>query len=80
MRNLLRYLRKSGSPRSAIHGFLFVVFTATGLGAPGAACAQSDDLIDAIRDLAKESFDPVKIGAGYAAMVDFAVSRDISSA
>lgn len=47
---------------------------------PGSALAQSDDLIDAIRDIAKESFDPVKIGAGYAAMVDFAVSRDISSA
>ena len=47
---------------------------------PGTACAQSDDLIDAIRELARESFDPVKIGAGYAAMVDFAVSRDISSA
>ena len=51
-----------------------------GLCLPGLASAQSDDLIDAIRDLAKESFDPVKIGAGYAAMVDFAVSRDISSA
>lgn len=44
------------------------------------ASAQSDDLVEAIRELAKASFDPVKIGAGYAAMVDFAVSRDISSA
>ena len=51
-----------------------------GLCFSGLAFAQSDELIDAIRDLAKESFDPVKIGAGYAAMVDFAVSRDISSA
>jgi hypothetical protein len=59
---------------------LLVAFAVAGLCGPGAASAQSDDLIDAIRELAKESFDPVKIGAGYAAMVDFAVSRDISSA
>lgn len=63
-----------------MHAWLFVVSAATGLCASGPAFAQSDDLVDAIRDIAKETFDPVKIGAGYAAMVDFAVSRDISSA
>jgi hypothetical protein len=59
---------------------LLAVVAAFSLFLPGLASAQSDDLIDAIRELAKESFDPVKIGAGYAAIVDFAVSRDISSA
>jgi hypothetical protein len=59
---------------------LLVAMAALCLCLPGLASAQSDDLIDAIRELAKESFDPVKIGAGYAAIVDFAVSRDISSA
>ena len=59
---------------------LVVCVAVWGFGFPGLAAAQSDDLIDAIRELAKESFDPVKIGAGYAAIVDFAVSRDISSA
>lgn len=59
---------------------ILAVIAALGLCWPGFAHAQSDDLIDTIRELAKESFDPVKIGAGYAAIVDFAVSRDISSA
>ena len=66
---------KSVARAAAIAGFVML-----GLSAAGPAAAQSDDLVDAIRELAKATFDPVKIGAGYAAMVDFAVSRDISSA
>ena len=65
---------------SAFRALPVALFAVTGLCCPGLAAAQSDDLIDAIRELASESFDPVKIGAGYAAIVDFAVSRDISSA
>ena len=65
---------------SAIRASLLSAIAALGLCFPGFASAQSSDLIDAVRELAKESFDPVKIGAGYAAIVDFAVSRDISSA
>ncbi|MCJ7557687.1 MAG: hypothetical protein MUP90_12345 [Gammaproteobacteria bacterium] len=53
---------------------------ATLLGCPIVAYSQSDPAIDLIRQLAEENFDSVNIGAGYAAMVDFAVSRDISSA
>jgi hypothetical protein len=49
-------------------------------GVPVAALAQTDEEIDLIRQAAQDAFDPVKIGAGYAAIVDFAVSRDISSA
>jgi len=78
--NMLRCLRgiirhAPGMHESVIAGIALLVVCF-----PGSALAQSDDLIDAIRDIAKESFDPVKIGAGYAAMVDFAISRDISSA
>ena len=58
---------------------IFAGIVILGLCVPGVASAQSDDVIDAIRELAQETFDPVKIGAGYAAIVDFAVSRDISS-
>ena len=53
---------------------------ATLLGCPIVAYSQSGPAIDLVRQLAEENFDSVNIGAGYAAMVDFAVSRDISSA
>ena len=79
-KSLLRIFRKSRPRGSAMHVFILVVSAAAGLCVSGPAFAQSDDPIDAIRDLAKATFDPVEIGAGYAAMVDFAVSRDISSA
>jgi len=59
---------------------MMLSFLATLLGCPAVAYSQSDPAIDAIRQLAEDSFDSVSIGAGYAAMVDFAVSRDISSA
>lgn len=75
-----KVLQGGTSCNSTIRGFLFAAAALLALGFPAHASAQTDDLIDAIRDLARESFDPVKIGAGYAAMVDFAVSRDISSA
>ena len=42
------------------------------------AAAQSD--IDAIRELVAAQLQGVQVGAGYAAIVDFAVSRDISAA
>jgi len=44
------------------------------------ASAQTDEEIDALRDAARKSFDPRKIGAGYAAIISFAVSPDISTA
>jgi hypothetical protein len=49
-------------------------------GMPLSAMAQTDLDIDVIRQAAEDVFDQVEIGAGYAAIVDFAVSRDISSA
>lgn len=49
------------------------------LWAPPAA-AQTDIDIDAIRDSIADSIREVNLGAGYAAIVDFAVSRDISAA
>jgi len=77
---LLCFVRAGNRCSSSTRAYLLAVVAAFSLFLPGLASAQSDDLIDAIRELAKESFDPVKIGAGYAAIVDFAVSRDISSA
>ena len=44
------------------------------------AHAQVDDDVAELRRLVEETFDSVNLGAGYAALVDFAVSRDISSA
>lgn len=44
------------------------------------AVAQSNDEIEALREAAKKSFNPGKIGAGYAAIINFAVSPDISTA
>ena len=49
-------------------------------GMPLPAMSQTAQDIDLIRQSAKETFNQVEIGAGYAAIVDFAVSRDISSA
>ena len=49
-------------------------------GMPLSGLAQTDQDIDLIRQAAEDVFDQVEIGAGYAAIVDFAVSRDISSA
>ena len=76
----MKTFRKRVNRDFAIGGSILIGIAILGLFSPGAASAQSDDVIDAIRDLAMEAFDPVKIGAGYAAIVDFAVSRDISSA
>ena len=45
-----------------------------------AATAQADEQIDGIRQAAAEASDPAKIGAGYAAIMSFAVSPDISTA
>jgi len=48
----------------------------------GSALAQSqlDPVIDEIRALALENFNPDELGSGYAAMLNFAVSPDISAA
>ena len=77
---VLQLLRKAVPCATRVRVPHFAVIALLGLCSPGLACAQSGDLIEEIRNIAKESFDPVKIGAGYAAIVDFAVSRDISSA
>ena len=42
--------------------------------------AQNGDAISELRALVEETFDSVNLGAGYASIVDFAVSRDISAA
>jgi hypothetical protein len=78
--SVLQKFRKGVGPDRAVRQLVLVGIAVLGACIPGVASAQSDDVIDAIRDLAIEAFDPVKIGAGYAAIVDFAVSRDISSA
>lgn len=44
------------------------------------AQSQSDPAIDEIRQLVMDSVDPARLGAGYAAMINFAVSPDISTA
>ena len=44
------------------------------------ARAQNEDAIAELRGLVEETFDSVNLGAGYASIVDFAVSRDISAA
>jgi hypothetical protein len=80
IRTLLQSVPKARRYNSLIREAALAGIAFIGLCSPGLASAQSDDLIDAIRELARENFDPVKIGAGYAAMVDFAVSPDISSA
>ena len=49
-------------------------------GLPLSALAQTDQDIDLLRQTVVDAFDQAEIGAGYAAIVDFAVSRDISSA
>jgi hypothetical protein len=49
-------------------------------GMPLPAKAQTDQDIELIRQAAEDTFDQVGLGIGYAAIVDFAVSRDISSA
>ena len=57
---------------------LLLVSLVLAIGWASPATAQTD--IDAIRDQLAEDLQGVHIGAGYAAIVDFAVSRDISSA
>ncbi len=44
------------------------------------AQTETDPIIDEIRRLVMDSADPARLGAGYAAMINFAVSPDISSA
>lgn len=39
-----------------------------------------DELIDALREQAQADLDPAALGAGYAALIDFAVSPEISAA
>jgi hypothetical protein len=47
---------------------------------PVAAQSELDPIIDQIREAAREAADPNALGAGYAAMVNFAVVPDISTA
>jgi hypothetical protein len=77
---LFKQLYGTGVPGRITGSLMLLPWLATILGAPSVAHSQSDPAIDVIRQLAEDSFDSVSIGAGYAAMVDFAVSRDISSA
>jgi len=77
---LFKQLFGKGIPGRVTRSLMLLSFLATLLGCPAVAYSQSDPAIDLIRQLAEDSFDSVSIGAGYAAMVDFAVSRDISSA
>jgi len=45
-----------------------------------AVAANADDGLDAVRQSVRDSVDPEQLGAGYAAIVSFAVSPDISTA
>ena len=47
---------------------------------PVAAQSELDPIIEQIRDAARQTADPNELGAGYAAMVNFAVVPDISTA
>lgn len=65
-------------PIRTIPWALLAAISVSAAGWPLPATAQDD--IDAIREQLKADLDGVQVGAGYAAIVDFAVSRDISAA
>lgn len=51
------------------------------LGSVTSAAAQTvDDLVDSLREQARADLDPAALGTGYAALIDFAVSPEISAA
>ena len=81
---------RSGNPRkyALVHypdlavKYLWRALLLAGLlgGSAPDARAQNEENIAELRALVEETFDSINLGAGYASIVDFAVSRDISAA